>query len=167
MEPCSVRQHACEMLFSLAPSCSQPGCFGMRCSNIVEHAPDLCARSCLKFREHTPCRWHRHWQHVGRGGCLAIGQLAHHSDNILHHMEQEVDSGQWQCAINATAAHLTMSWAASGNGADAARQLTWAPGVRPVMVALGELAVMVTGGPPFTGVAVKVYCNAASHRGRP
>lgn len=36
------------------------------------------------------------------------------------------------------------------------------PGLSPVRVALGELAVMVTGGPPFTGVAVKVYCSAAS-----
>ena len=36
---------------------------------------------------------------------------------------------------------------------------TLAPGVSPGMVVLGELAVTVTAGPPpFTGVAVKVYC---------
>ena len=36
---------------------------------------------------------------------------------------------------------------------------TLAPGVSPVMVVLGELAVTVTAGPLITGVAVKVYCS--------
>ena len=33
------------------------------------------------------------------------------------------------------------------------------PGVRPDMVAAGELDVIVTGAPPPTGVAVNLYCR--------
>ena len=40
--------------------------------------------------------------------------------------------------------------------------LTWVAGDSPVNITSGVVLVTTTGGPPFKGVAVKVYCKTVA-----
>ena len=140
---CTTHKHTAEVL------ATWPALHGMAC---VVH-------SC------SPSRGRHKVDGVGHRRLLAAGQRAHNADLILHSQTQRQGIASGMPHRSCVAKHPASTVAALNAALQPLPAMlaqtaghTCVAGVRPVNMTSGVVLVTTTGLPPFSGVAVKVYC---------